>query len=139
MQREASLADPTTREQALFVIPTGRGGGFEASIRGHMLGLADPADSRLAPNPSDLLIAAIASDLAWSARTLLRGLGLPDYVSVSVGWRRHGGPPRLDGIDATVTISRRAQEANDVLAAAFANGLAARFAAEPLVHISFEE
>lgn len=45
----------------LFVIPTGRGGGFEASIHGHLLELADPADHRFAPNPHNLLVAAVAS------------------------------------------------------------------------------
>jgi hypothetical protein len=46
--REAYRVDPTTRGQALSVIPTGHGGGFEGSIRGHLLELADPADRRLA-------------------------------------------------------------------------------------------
>jgi hypothetical protein len=56
---------------ALCIIPNRWADGFEASIHGHMLELADPMD-RLAPSPDDLLIASIASDLAWSARTFLR-------------------------------------------------------------------
>src|SRR5687768_924755 len=76
---------------ALFIIPTRWGGGFTASIHGHLLELADPADHRLAPSPDDLLIASVASDLAWSARRFLRAQGLPDGVSVSARWRTTEG------------------------------------------------
>ena len=102
-----------------------------------MLELADPTDHRLAPSPDDLLIASIASDLAWSARRFLRACGLPDYVSVSAKWRTHEDQPSLADINLTVTVSRRAEAVSAALAVAFANSLAARSHAEPVVHISF--
>lgn len=131
-------SDVAPTSQALFVIPTRRGDGFNASIHGHMLELADPTDHRLAPSPDDLLIASIASDLAWSARRFLRTYGLPDDVSVSATWRTHDDLPGLADINMTVTVSRRAQAVSRTLAAAFENSLAARPLAEPAVHISFE-
>jgi uncharacterized OsmC-like protein len=123
---------------ALFIIPTRWGGGFTASIHGHLLELADPADHRLAPSPDDLLIASVASDLAWSARRFLRAQGLPDGVSVSARWRTTEGLPALADISLTVTVSTRAEAVSGALAAAFANSLRARVA-EPVVHISVEE
>jgi uncharacterized OsmC-like protein len=123
----------------LFVIPRGRGDGFQATIRGHILELADPNSSHaLAPTPDDLFIASIASDLAWSARSLLRAHGLPDDVSVSAYWRTTDGAPSLADIDVTVTVSSCADAVCAVLAAAFADSLAARSQAEPVVHISLE-
>ena len=64
--------DAASTSHALFIIPTRRGDGFNASIHGHMLELADPTDPRLAPSPDDLVVASFASDLAWSARRFLR-------------------------------------------------------------------
>jgi hypothetical protein len=122
---------------ALFIIPT-RWGGFTASIHGHLLELADPADHRLAPSPDDLLIASVASDLAWSARRFLRAQGLPDGVSVAARWRTTEGLPSLADTTLTVTVSTRAEAVSGALAAAFANSLRARVA-EPVVHISLEE
>jgi uncharacterized OsmC-like protein len=130
-------SDATTTSHALSIIPTRRGDGFEASIHGNMLELADPTDRRLAPSPDDLLIASIASDLAWSARRFLRAHGLPDDVSVSATWQTTQGPPSLADIDLTVTVSRRAEAVSAALTAVFANRLATRSVAEPLIHISF--
>jgi hypothetical protein len=60
-----SDAASTTPDAALFVIPTRRGDGFRASVRGRMLDLADPdAGHRLAPTPDDLFLLSIASALA---------------------------------------------------------------------------
>jgi hypothetical protein len=50
MGQEISAA---ATSHALFIIPTRWGGGFTASIHGHLLELADPADHRLAPSPDD--------------------------------------------------------------------------------------
>jgi uncharacterized OsmC-like protein len=141
-----SIATPENREgdaaptsHALFIIPTRRGDGFQASIHGHMLELADPTDHRLAPSPDDLLIASIASDLAWSARRFLRAHGLPDDVSVTAKWQTTDGLPGLADVTVTVTVSTRAKAVSEALAAAFANNLAARtLAAEPVIHISPE-
>ena len=133
-----SHAVPTS-SQALFVIPRGRGGGFQASIRGHILDLADPNSGHaLAPTPDDLFMASIASELAWSARRFLRAYGLPDDVSVSATWRTQEDLPSLAGISLTVTVPRRAEAVGAALGAAFENSLAARSLAEPVVHISFE-
>jgi uncharacterized OsmC-like protein len=121
---------------ALFIIPTRRGDGFQASIHGHMLELADPTDPRLAPTPDDLFIASIASDFAWSAQRFLRARGLPDEVSVSATWPTHEAPSSLADITLTVTVSRRAEAVVATLAASFANSLAGRSLAEPVVRVS---
>jgi uncharacterized OsmC-like protein len=131
-------SDAAPRSHALFIISTRRGDGFNASIHGHMLELADPTDHRLAPSPDDLVVAAIASDLAWSARRFLRAYGLPDDVSVSATWRTDEDLVALVDINMTVTVSRRAQAVSGALAAAFENSLAARPLGQPAVHISFE-
>jgi hypothetical protein len=60
-------------------------------------------------------------------------------VSVSAKWRTHEDLPSLADIELTVTVSRHAEAVSAALAAAFANSLAARFLAEPVVHISLEE
>jgi uncharacterized OsmC-like protein len=131
-------SDAAPTSHALFIFPTRRGDGFQASIHGHMLELADPTDHRLAPSPDDLLIASMASGLAWSARRFLRAYGLPDDVSVSARWRTTEGLRSLADITLTVTVSTRAKAVTEALAAAFANSLAARSLAEPVVQISLE-
>src|SRR5437016_5087632 len=131
-------SDAAPRSHALFIIPTRRGDGFNASIHGHMLKLADPTDHRLAPSPDDLVVAAIASDLAWSARRFLRAYGLPDDVSVSATWRTDEDLMALVDINMTVTVSRPAEAVSGALATVFENSLAARPLGEPAVHISFE-
>jgi len=127
---------------ALFVSPHGRRDGFWASIRGHVLDLADPSSGHgLAPTPDDLFIVSIAAELAWTARTILRAHGLPDDVYVSAKWRTHEGQvgrPSVADITLTVTVSRRAKAASAALADAFAKSLAARSVAEPVAHISWE-
>jgi hypothetical protein len=116
---------------ALFVIP-GRGGGLRASIRGHLLELAEPSPMyRLAPTPDDLFIASIASDLAWSARHFLRAHGLPDDVSVSAEWRRLWDPPSLADVGMTVTVPETAEALRDALDDALAQRVAARSLDEP--------
>src|SRR5207237_9361315 len=65
-----------TPSNAHFVSPHERRDGFWASIRGHVLDLADPGSGQaLAPTPDDLFIVSIASELAWTARTILRAHG----------------------------------------------------------------
>lgn len=131
-------AAPTSSD-GLFVIPRGRGDGFQASIRGHILDLADPNSGHaLAPTPDDLFIASIASGLAWSARSFLRTHRLPDNVSVSATWRTHEGLPGLADINLTVTAPRSAEALGAALAAAFADTLAERSPSEPGVHLAFE-
>jgi putative redox protein len=124
---------------ALFVSPRGRGDGFRASIRGHILDLPDPSSGHaLAPTPNDLFVASIASELAWSARGLLRAQGLPDDVSISARWRTPEDRPGVADIHLTVTLPSRAEAASAALAAAFESSLVARPVAEPVVHISLE-
>lgn len=123
-------AAPASRD-ALFVIP-GRGGGLRASIRGHLLELAEPSPvHRLAPTPDDLFIASIASDLAWSARHFLHAHGLPDDVSVSAEWRRVENPPSLADVSMTVTVSETAEAMRDALEDTLAERAAARSLDEP--------
>jgi uncharacterized OsmC-like protein len=124
--------------EGLFVIPDGRRDGFQASIRGHMLGLADPSSGRaLAPTPDDLFVVSIASELAWSARSLLRDSGMPDSVSVSATWRRQEQPGPTD-IEMTVAVSKRAETTSAALRATLADRLAARLLAGSVVNLSFE-
>jgi hypothetical protein len=121
----------------LFVIPRGQGDGFQATIRGHILDLADPSSGHaLAPTPDDLFIVSIASELAWCARSLLRAHGLPDNVSVYAKWRAASNLPSLADINLTVTLSRRAEAMSAALAVALQERLAARSLADPVVHIS---
>jgi uncharacterized OsmC-like protein len=128
-----------TSSRVLLVLPHERREGFWANIRGHVLDLADPdAGSGLAPSPDDLFVVSIASELAWTARRILSGSGLPDDVSVSAKWRTAADPPTLSDIDLTVIVSGRAEAASAALAAAIDNSLAARFRVEPTTHISWE-
>ena len=53
-------------------------------------------------------------------------------------WRAHEDQPSLADINLTVTVSQDAEAVTATLAAAFANDLAARSLAEPVVQISFE-
>jgi uncharacterized OsmC-like protein len=124
---------------ALFVSPHERRDGFWASIRGHVLDLADPSSGHaLAPTPDDLFIVSIAAELAWTARKILRAQGQPDDVSVSARWRTNPDPASLADIDLTIAVSPHAKAATTALAVAFANSLAARALAEPVAHISWE-
>lgn len=128
-----------TSSDGLFVIPRGRGDGFQASIRGHILDLADPTSGHsLAPTPDDLFIASIASELAWSGRSLLRAHGMPDNVSVSATWRKQEHLSGRADIKMTVTVSARAEAVSAALDATFADRLAARSLGESVVNISFE-
>jgi uncharacterized OsmC-like protein len=122
----------------LSVIPR-RGEGLQAGIRGHMLELSDPTDHLLAPAPDDLLVASLASELAWSARTLLRASGLADDVSVSAEWRTTEHLPRLADINLTVTVSKDAEAVSAALAAAFEKSLAERSLSGPVVRVAFDD
>jgi uncharacterized OsmC-like protein len=118
---------PAASSDALFVIPSGRGGGLRASVRGHLLELADPSSGHgFAPTPDDLFIASVASDLAWSARHFLHAHGLPDDVSVSAEWRRVENPPSLADVSVTVTVSETAEALSNALEDALAERVAAR-------------
>jgi hypothetical protein len=113
--RAVSEPNAAASRDALFVIQE-RGGGLLASIRGHLLELAEPTPvHRLAPTPDDLFIAAIASDLAWSARHFLHTYGLPDEVSVTAEWRSVENSPSLADVTMTVTVSGTAEALSDAL------------------------
>ena len=118
--------DAAPTSQALFVIPTRRGDGFRASIRGHLLELAEPTGHGLAPTPDDLFIVSIGSDLAWCTRRFLRDHGLTEDVNVSVAWRTLENPPRLADISVTVVVSQAAETMSDALMAAVEERVAAR-------------
>jgi putative redox protein len=129
---QTSGAAPAMR-QALFVLPSRRGDGFRVSVRGHLLELADPNSRHgLAPTPDDLLIASIASDLAWCARRFLRAQGLPDDASISAEWRTLENPPRPADICVTVSVHETVKSVTAALLAALAERVAARSVNEPL-------
>jgi len=124
--------EPTlAAREALFVTPA-RGGGLRASVRGHVIELAEPSPAhRLAPTPDDLFVASIASDLAWSARDFLRAHRLAEDVSVIVEWRRPESPPQLADVSLTVTAPESAECLRDALEDTLAERLAARSLKEP--------
>ena len=112
----------------LFVIPSDHGDGFRASIRGHLLELADPSSDRgLAPTPDDLRIASIASEFAWFARRFLRERGVDDYVSVSAQQCTTEGSPHMDGVDLAVTVSQQGPATRTTLATALERELAGKY------------
>lgn len=116
---------------ALFVTPA-QGGGLRASVRGHVIELAEPNPVHpLAPTPDDLFIASIASDLAWSACHFLRAHGLADKVSVSAEWRRMESPPRVADVSVTVTVPETSEALSNALEATLAERIAARSLDEP--------
>jgi hypothetical protein len=128
----------TVSSHGLLVLPHERRDGFWASIRGNAFDLADPGSEAFAPTPDDLFIVSIASELAWSARSLLRANGVPDRVNVGASWQKQADAQGLADITMTVTVPKGAEAALAVLGAAFTDSLAARARAEPSVHISFE-
>jgi uncharacterized OsmC-like protein len=128
-----------TSGRDLFVLQHDRRDGFWANIRGHVLDLADPdTGDGLAPNPDDLFVLSIASELAWTARKILRARGLPDEVSVSAKWRATADPSTLSDVDLTVTVSGRADAVGAALAAAVDNSLIARSLVNPVARISWK-
>jgi hypothetical protein len=119
----------SARGLPLFVIPCSRGGGFRASIRGHLLDLADPTTDDLAPTPDDLRTASIASDFAWFARRFVRDRLLDDYVSVRA-WRRKGDDsPDVGGVDITLTVSTGSVPVRAMLTTALEREFAHKFPA----------
>ena len=132
-------ATPPAAGQTLFVLPRGRGNGFRASVRGHVLDLIDPGSYALAPTTDDLFIVSIAAAVAWSAERFLRAHDLPDYVSVSATWRPYDDPPGPFDIELTVTVSKSADAVSQALAAALEKSLASRSLDKPVVRISLEE
>jgi hypothetical protein len=135
----SELSPRAPSRSTLFVIPRERNGGFQASVRGHVLDLIDPDSYALAPNADDLLILSLASTLAWSARKFLRTRGLPDYVSVAAEWRTQDRPPSVEDINLTVAVSREADAVSVELATALETNLASRSLAAPILSISAEE
>jgi hypothetical protein len=135
----ATLPTAPSSSHTLFVVPRGEGAGFRAKVRGHVLDLIDPSSYALAPTTDDLLVVSLAAALAWSARSFLRARSLPDYVSVSAERRTPRDSASPWEISLTVTVSEGARAEAEALAAALETSLAARLAAEPVIHISFEE
>ena len=135
-------ADPAGRlhtSAMLFVVPRAQRDGFEASIRGHMLDLVDPASgNELAPTPDDLFVASYASELAWCARTFLRSQGLPDGVNVSAAWHTPEDGRSVPELHLTVTVYGRADDRCAALGELLEKSLAARSLAEQVVHVAFE-
>lgn len=123
----------------LLVMPHERRDGFWASIRGHVLDLAEPGDSDdVAPKPDDLYVASIASELAWSTRDLLRDHDLPDDVSVSAEWRTLANPPGVAELALTITVSTRAEPIRARLADSLESSLAARSPIKMALYITLE-
>jgi hypothetical protein len=139
-QRSGVPTPPSaTSNHALYVIPRKPGDGFQANIRGHVLDLADPSSgNEPAPTPQDLFVVAMASEIAWSARTFLRTYGLPDDVNVCAHWRTRDDLPHPGDIDLIVMVSRRAEAMSAELVGVLENNLEVRSRTGPIVHISLE-
>jgi hypothetical protein len=118
--------DSAPVRRTLFVIPTTRGDGFRASIRGHRLELAEPTDRASAPTPDDLLIASISSDLAWAARRFLRDHALADDVSVSAAWWTFENSWRPNDGRVTVAVAGASEATRNALAATLEERLVGR-------------
>lgn len=133
----STLATPTA-SHVLSVTPRGRGEGFQANVRGHVLDLVDPGSYALAPTTDDLFIVSVAAALAWSARAFLRSHGLPDYVSVAAAWQSPADDASPVGVSLTVTVSSDAEAFRDALNAALEHSVTTRTLAKPVVHLSLE-
>jgi len=115
--------------ESLFITPTRRDG-FMASIRGRVLELEDPTD-RLAPTPDELVILSVASDVAWSARRLLRDHGITDQVNITATWRTVGDPPKLADVGVTVSVPPMVETVKAALLSALEERAAARSLDDP--------
>jgi hypothetical protein len=87
---------------SLFVTPEVRTGSFHASIRGHLLDLADPSRPGLAPTPDDLLVASLAAHATWSTQEIIGANRRGAVVSVAASWRPHN----LARVVIRVTLSQ---------------------------------
>jgi hypothetical protein len=132
----ADLDAAAVSRYAHFVVPNKRGDGFRASVRGHMFELVDPDSTHgLVPTPLDLLTAAVAADIAWYARRLLRDHDLDDYVSVAARVRLSETPAEPGGVDVTVEVSRHAASLQTALAAALEGRLVAYSSLTPTLRV----
>ena len=122
----SGAADHATTRHSLFIVPTRRGDGFTANIRGRILELEDPTD-HCAPTPDDLVILAVASDLAWFARRFLRSHGrAAGDVNVTAAWRTDPDSPTLAGVNLTVSVPAIEEALNATLLAALEERAALR-------------
>jgi hypothetical protein len=101
-----------------------------------MFELVDPDSTHgLVPTPLDLLTAAVAADIAWYARRLLRDHDLDDYVSVAARVRLSETPAEPGGVDVTVEVSRHAASLQTALAAALEGRLVAYSSLTPTLRV----
>jgi hypothetical protein len=126
------------RAEELFVTRT-RGDGYQASIRGHLLNLADPGCGHaLAPTPNDLLVVSRASELAWFTRTFLRSRGLPDTVGVTASWQTLTDLSGVADISLTLVVAKQVEAVGDDLMAGVERSVDARSVRSSVLQISFE-
>lgn len=103
-------------EASLVVLPRPSGDGLQAWVRGRFVELADPARGHaFTPTPNDLLVSAIASSLAWSARAFLVFRSLDDNVAVSARWSTQGPSLGDVDVDLRVTVVNLSEAERDVL------------------------
>lgn len=103
-------------EASLVVLPRPSGDGLQAWVRGRFVDLADPARGHaFTPTPNDLLVSAIASSLAWSARAFLILHALDDNVAVSARWSTQGTSLGDVDVQLRVTVVNLSETERDVL------------------------
>jgi hypothetical protein len=134
--RKPLIVSSFPNSRSLFIVPTRRGDGFRANVRGRILELEDPSDHRFAPTPTDLVILSIASDLAWFARRFLHGHGEAADVSVAAAWQAVDDPPRLTDLEISVTLPSTTETTGDALQSALEERAAAHsFDGPPRVRV----
>jgi organic hydroperoxide reductase OsmC/OhrA len=105
-------------EANLVVLPRPRGDGLQAWVRGRAVELADPSrGDAFTPTPDDLLVSAIASSLAWSARAFLARHGLNNNVTVSARWSTQGSSLGDVDVDLQITVVNLSAAERDALQA----------------------
>lgn len=81
---------------------------FEVAMRGHVVHVDQPLDdggTDLAPTPTELLIASLASCVAFYARRYLARHDLPtEGLAVTASYRIAGRPARVGEIAMTLTV-----------------------------------
>jgi uncharacterized OsmC-like protein len=105
--RSADSAAPATGPAGLHVEHL-FGDSFAIEVRGHNFLVDQPADhggEDLAPTPTELFVASLASCVAFYARRYLSRHGLPtEGLAVAVDYEMGSGPARVSAVRLRITV-----------------------------------